>query len=149
MKILLLQDVEKLGKRGDIVEVKDGYARNYLIPKGFALQATPSIIKHFQDINKLKEEVKQKKIIKLKAIADKINRLTYKASLKGGKEGYFGSITNEEICEFLKSKGVEIDKKQIELEEPIRTPGVYDVKINLGEGISGVLKVWVVKKEEK
>ncbi len=149
MKILLLTDIEKLGKKGEVVEVKDGYARNYLIPKGFAVQATPSIIKHFQDINKIKEEVKAKKIVKLQAIADKINRLTYKASLKGEKEKYFGSITNEEICEFLKSKGIEIDKKQIELDEPIRAPGVYDVKITLGEGISGILKVWVVKKEEK
>lgn len=149
MKIILLTDIEKLGKKGEVVEVKDGYARNYLIPKGFAQPATPSIIKHFQDINRIKEEIKAKRVIKLQAIADKINRLTYKASLKGEKEKYFGSITNEEICEFLKSKGIDIDKKQIELEEPIRIPGVYDVKITLGEGISGILKVWVVKKEEK
>ncbi|MCS7250685.1 MAG: 50S ribosomal protein L9 [candidate division WOR-3 bacterium] len=149
MKILLLTDVEKLGKKGEVVEVRDGYARNYLIPKGLAIQATPSVIKHFQDINRIKEEVKQKRIIKLQTIAEKINRLTYKASLKGGKEGYFGSITDEEIVEFLKSKGINIDKKQIELDEPIRTPGVYDIKIALGEGISGILKVWVVKKEEK
>uniref|UniRef100_A0A7V3ZW97 Large ribosomal subunit protein bL9 n=1 Tax=candidate division WOR-3 bacterium TaxID=2052148 RepID=A0A7V3ZW97_UNCW3 len=148
MKILLLADVEKLGKKGEVVEVKNGYARNYLIPKGLAVEANPSIIKHFQDINKIKEEVKAKKIIKLQAIAEKINRLTYKASLKGGEIGYFGSITDEEIVDFLKKKGINIDKKAIVLEEPIRTPGVYDVKIALGEGVNAVLKVWVVKKEE-
>lgn len=148
MKILLLADIEKLGKKGDIVEVKAGYARNYLIKKGNAVLATPSIIKHFQDINKLKEEVKAKKIIRLQALADKINRLTYKASLKGGKEGYFGSVTDEEIVQFLKNKGIKIDKKAIILSEPIKTPGVYDVNISLGGGIGAVLKVWVVKKEE-
>jgi large subunit ribosomal protein L9 len=148
MKILLLADVEKLGKKGEVVEVKNGYARNYLIPKGLAVVANPSIIKHFQDINKIKEEIKAKKIVKLQTIADKINRLTYKTNLKGGEIGYFGSITDEEIVDFLKKKGINIDKKAIVLEEPIRTPGVYDVKISLGEGVNAVLKVWVVKKEE-
>lgn len=149
MKVILKKEVPNLGKEGDIVNVRDGYARNYLIPKNFAIPATPSHLKHWKEIQKQKEA----KIIRIKEkaqdYAKKIEGLILKTELPLGEEGSFGRITAGDIAELLKNEGMMIDKKEIILEEPIKSPGVYDITVRLGPEIKAVLKLWVLKKGEK
>ncbi|MEO0102807.1 MAG: 50S ribosomal protein L9 [candidate division WOR-3 bacterium] len=149
MKVILKKEVPNLGKEGEIVNVRDGYARNYLIPQNLALPATPSLIKHWEEIQRQKEA----KIIRMKEkaqeYAKKIDGLILKIELPLGEEGSFGRITAGDIAELLKNEGIMIDKKEIILEEPIKSPGVYDITVRLGPEIKTILKLWVLKKDEK
>lgn len=143
MRVVLLEDVPKLGKRGDVVSVKDGYARNFLIPKGLAVEATEG------EINRLKEEAlrkKEKEERKRKALLDireAINGKEIILKAKAGSKGkLFGSITASEVAEAIKSSlGVDIDKKLIELASPIKEVGEHKVKIKLGLGVDAEVKV--------
>lgn len=145
MKVVLLEDLPKLGKRGDVVNVKDGYARNFLIPKGLAVVATE------EEINRLKEEALKRKekeerkksvLLELKRAID--GREIVLKARAGAKGKLFGSITAGELAEAIKSSlGVDIDKKVIELKFPIKEVGEYIVKLKLGMGIEGEVKVKV------
>jgi len=141
MKIILLKPVERLGKPFDIVSVKDGYARNYLFRRNLAIPATEANI---QGLEKNKKRF-SKKIEKTKkmsmGLAEQINSTSIKTTIKTGIEGKsFGSITSHDLAELLKSEGFEIDKKNIVLDEPIKHPGVYDIKVHLGENIDATFK---------
>jgi large subunit ribosomal protein L9 len=143
MKVLLIKDVKGLGKAGDIKEAKDGYARNYLIPKGLAKLATPEVIRQWQE-EKAKEEAKLKeelsKIEKVKkSIEEKVFKITHKLGANGQ---LIGAVTNKEIAEVLKKEGFEIDKKHIE-HTSIKAPGEYKVTVKLGHGISAVATIEV------
>lgn len=149
MKVILTKDLDKIGKRNDIVEVKDGFARNFLFPNKMAIPATKANIKgleksirHFaRGIEKVKEMSEK--------IAEKINSLTIKTSIKIGIDGKsFGSITSQDIVDLLKPNDIEIDKKHIELDEPIKKPGIYDITVRLPQKVSAVLKLVVVGEEE-
>ncbi|MCK4755686.1 50S ribosomal protein L9 [candidate division WOR-3 bacterium] len=141
MKIILLKPVERLGKPFDIVFVKDGYARNYLFRRNLAIPATEANIQGLEK-NKKRFSKKIEKIKKMSmGLAEQINSTSIKTTIKTGIEGKsFGSITSHDLAELLKSEGFEIDKKNIVLDEPIKHPGVYDIKVHLGENIDATFK---------
>jgi large subunit ribosomal protein L9 len=143
MKVLLIKDVKGLGKAGEIKNAKDGYARNFLIPKGFAKLATPEVIKEWEEEQKRKEEELQKELAKLNELKEKIENTTLVIKHKLGANGQlYGAITNKEVAETLKEKGIEIDKKNIEMKQ-IKTVGEYEVDVKLGHGIHAKLKLIV------
>lgn len=147
MKIILRKDFESLGKVGEIIEVKDGYARNYLIPLGFALKADKKNVKLLEDEQKqvqLKLSKDQKSAEKL---AQKLNTVSCTATVTVGEEDrVFGSITTQDISDLLKDKGFDIDRKKIVLDEPIKALGIYDIPIKLHSEVEAKIKLWVVKE---
>ena len=143
MKVLLIKDVKGLGKAGEIKNAKDGYARNYLIPKGFAKLATDEVVKEWQEEQKRKEEELKKELEKLNELKEKIESITLTIKHKLGANGQlYGAITNKEVAEHLKEKGIEIDKKHIDMKQ-IKTVGEYTVDVKLGHGIHAKLKLIV------
>ncbi len=147
MKIILLKDFESLGKRGSVIEVKNGYARNYLIPKGIAVEATESNIRHFQEIEKQKSLKEERAKIKAEKIKEKIDGEGFKLKLHIGEEGkVFGAITSSDIAEVIKQKKkIDIDHHWIELEKPIKEKGKYEITINLHPQVKAKINVWVVE----
>lgn len=147
MKIILLENVERVGKTGDVVSVKEGYARNYLIPKNKARVATPGNMKMLEILNKKKALEENKRLEELKALADKISNLSLTISAQAGEEEkLFGSVSNEMISEALAEEGIKIDKKDIVLDEPIKKLGVYQVTVKVHPEVKATLRIWVVKK---
>jgi large subunit ribosomal protein L9 len=145
MKLLLTQDTEKLGKMGDIVNVKDGYARNYLIPRKLGVLATEKNIKAAENAAEKQAMRDAKKRENMTALADQLNKLTIKFTLKAGEDDkLFGSVTSQMIAEAIATKGYKIDKKEIDLQEPIKHIGNHFVQIKLGEGIEGRIKLKVL-----
>jgi len=146
MKIILTQDIDRVGKKGDVVTVKDGFSRNYLIPRDMAIKATGDRLRQIDaikaELNK-REERHQKK---LKNLASKLETLSLKAELKMGETGAFGSITNADIAKLLKEAGYDIDRHKIDIPLPIKEPGIFDIAINLGE-VTATVKLWVAPKE--
>jgi large subunit ribosomal protein L9 len=147
MKIILRQDHDKLGKIGDIVDVKDGYARNYLLPRKVAYLATKG------SLNTLEEEKRQmalrieKERIAAEKLAADIEKLSITLKVKVGEdEKLFGSVTSQMIADALKEKGISMDKRIIELEEPIKALGIYTVNVKLHSSVTGKVKVWVVQE---
>ncbi len=149
MKIILLEKVEKLGNKGDIVEVSDGYARNYLIPKKLALAATPSNLKAWEAQQKLLKSKEEKRKAKAEKLARRINKTTVTIEAKVGEEGkLFGAVSSIDILNALREKGItEIEKGMIKLDESIRQTGNYKVKIKLHPEVEASLKVVVTAKE--
>lgn len=147
MKIILRQDVEKLGYYGDIVEVKDGYARNYLIPKGFALPATKSAIKMMEEEKKQKQFKINKEKRQAEEFAKKLEGVSVTITVAVGEgDKLYGSVTSQMIHEQLEKQGIELDKRAIQLEEPIKALGVYSVPVKLHRDVTASIKVWVVKE---
>ncbi len=149
MKVILKQDFEKLGNIGDIKEVKNGYARNFLIPRGIAVAATPSNIKAFQVIQKQQERKRKREIENAKKTSFEIERDVLEIYAKAGEENkLFGSVTSQMIYEKLLEKGYKnIEKKKIMLHEHIKTLGEHIVEIKLHTDVIAKLKVLV--KDEK
>jgi len=153
MKVILKQDVEKLGKSGDIKDVKTGFARNFLFPKGLAIPATE---KNVEILKLEKEKIKKAKDVELKKIkelAEKISKTSLNINVKVGESGkMFGTVTKEDLMNSLKKETeLDIDKQDILLEEPIKETGIYNVEIKIKskkfpEDISEIarVKVWVV-----
>lgn len=145
MKIVLLENVKKLGKKDEIIEVSDGYARNVIIPKKLGLPATAENLNNVR----LKNKNKEKKEENLRNIAEKnkeiIEKAKYVVSIKAGANGKtFGSITSKEISESIKNvSNIEVDKKDILLDESIKNVGTYDVKVKLHKDIQATIKVEV------
>ncbi|SMP10909.1 large subunit ribosomal protein L9 [Desulfurobacterium pacificum] len=146
MKVILLKDMENLGKVGDIVNVKDGYARNYLIPSGIALPATESNIAKVKNELKALQRKMERQIEKYKELAEKLATARITIEHEAGEEGkLFGSVTTSQIEKALHQAGFEdVEKKQIILEKPIRETGTYEVKIHLFKDIEATLTVDVV-----
>ena len=147
MKIILRQDFEKLGKTGDIVEVKDGYARNYLIPRKIGFLANAG------NLRKLEEEKKQHTTNQTRALqhskkmASELEKVSVTLKVKVGEdEKLFGSVTSQMIADALLEKGLTIDKRIIELDEPIKALGIYTVNIKLHTEVAGKVKIWVVRE---
>jgi len=146
VRIILLQDHEGLGSAGDQQDVKDGYARNYLIPKGIALKADKNSLKRFQEMARLKEMRKDRALKKSKELAEKLRSLSLTVPVQVGEEDrVFGAVTSLEIAQQLKEKGYEIDKRQIMLEEPIKALGIFEIPIKLHKEITTSVKLWVIK----
>jgi len=149
MKIILLKAIERLGKPYDIVTVKDGYARNFLIPRNYAVPASKANIAGFEKNKKRFSKTIERQKKASMGLAEKIDNATVKTTIKMGVDGKsFGSITSQNIVELLNSEGIEISKKNIVLEEAIKQPGVYDIKVHLGESIDAVFKLVVIEEGE-
>lgn len=147
MKVILRADVEKLGKRGDIVKVADGYARNYLLPKGLALKETSSNLKLFEEEKKLLAVKQVKEKAEAEAIAEKIKQISITIVKKVGEnEVLYGSVTSAEIADLLIKEGIEIDRRKIEIDDPIKTTGIFNIPIKIHPEVTAELKVWVVKE---
>jgi|TARA_X000001036_G_C20534943_1_gene747799 large subunit ribosomal protein L9 len=148
MKIILKQSIDNLGNEGEIVDVKPGYARNYLIPKGWAKQATKlNIISTQKEIEvKLQKEAKNRQ--NLEALGKQLDKLSLKFELKAGEEGkLFGSVTSQMIVDAISEKGYSINKKEIEIPESINHVGKYFVDVKLGHGFSGRVKLKVIAEK--
>lgn len=147
MKVILREDVQQLGKAGDVVDVKDGYARNYLIARKLAVRADTGQMKHLEHERKLLKDKKDKELKQATELAEKIGKTSCTISVQVGEEDrMFGSVTTMDITKCLAKEGLEVDKKAIQLEEPIRELGVFSVPIRLAPGVEAKLKIWVVKE---
>lgn len=148
MRIILLKEISGLGKKFDIVDVKDGYGRNYLIPKKSAIKATKFNLAGLDERKRLLEKKDSKALEEAKTIEDKLTGASIKTSLKVGEgDKVFGSITSSDISELIKlRRKVEIDHHQIKLAEPIRTPGVHTIPIQLHPKLTVEIKLWVVRE---
>lgn len=145
MKIFLTEDVKNLGKMGEIVNVADGYARNYLLPKKFAVEANTKNLREFEHNKRIIQEKATKTRESFKTTAEKLSTLSLTIKAKAGEEEkLFGSVTNSDIAEALKAEGYDIDKKKISIEEPIKRLGIYSVEVKIYPEISALLKVQVV-----
>lgn len=147
MKVILLDNIDRLGKTGDVVSVAEGYARNYLIPKNKVKPATPGNMKSLDALKK-KEALKENKNIEAaRALANRISGLSLTISAQvGEEEKLFGSVTSDMISDALRDEGITIDKKDIVLEEPIKKLGVYQMAVKIHPEVKADLRVWVVKK---
>jgi large subunit ribosomal protein L9 len=148
VKVILLKDVKKLGKKGEIKNVSDGYAKNYLIPNKIAEVATEAKIKEKKNIQKLKELKKEQEIEKLKNIVDQINNRSFTVKVKAGESGkLFGSLTADKIASLIKDKtGITIDKRKIST-KPIRETGKYDIEISFKEGLKATIHLFVESED--
>ena len=146
MKVILTQDIKKVGKKGDVLEVKDGYARNSLFPKGLAVEANAVTLNKKMLDQKSEDKRKQKELDDAKAISDKINNKEIKLTVKIGEGGrIFGSVTSKEIAEVVETTyGVKVDKKKIQLKDGIKGVGVQEVTIKLHTEVNAVVKVNIV-----
>lgn len=149
MQIILTQDVENLGKAGELVSVRPGYGRNYLVPRGFAVSAT------VRNKNRLEHEraVIARKVEKERAtandLAGRINGMTLQFErVVGEDEKLFGSVTSRDIAEQLKKANVDIDHRWVQLEQPVKALGKYEVPVRLSAGVVASLKFWVVGKDK-
>ncbi len=148
MKVILKENIDTLGHIGDIVKVAPGYARNYLIPKNLAIEATLKNAKALEHVKRQMEYKKNKVLEQVKALAARIEALTITLSHQAGEEGkLFGSVTNMELAEQLKAEGIEIDRKKIALAEPIKHIGEFTAVVKLHPEVSANLKVNIVKSE--
>lgn len=147
MKVILLEDIEKLGKEGDVVDVAPGYARNYLILKKKALVSSPGNMKKFEEIKKMKTVQYMKSKEEAEKLAEKLNTLSITAVVKVDEnERLYGSVTSPDIAELLRKEGYEIAKKKIIIDEPIKSLGVYTIPIGLHEEVQATIKLWVVSE---
>ncbi len=145
MKVILLQDIKGVGKKDEIINANDGYARNFLFPKKMALEATKDNLIKLQDKKNSVAHKKSLEIEENKKIAEKINKLQLTLSVKAGENGKtFGGITSKEIAEELKKQnGIDIDKKKIVLKDTIKTIGRFSIDIKFGDGVNAKLALTV------
>ena len=145
MKIILLQDEKKLGKKGDIVEVSEGYARNFVLPKKIGVEATPKNLNDLKLQKSNEEKVAKEQLDNAKAMAELLASKEVIVGIKAGENGRtFGSVSTKEIGQALKAQtGIEVDKKKIVLPEAIKNFGVYEVPIKLHPKVTGTIKVKV------
>jgi large subunit ribosomal protein L9 len=148
MKVLLWEDIDKLGKRGDVVEIADGYARNHLFPKKLATPATTQMLR---ELERQKERLKKreaKRLSDLKLLAEKIESTSITIEVNTNEEGkLYGSITSSDICEALRAEGIVLEEAWVELEEPIKLVGFYNVRVNLGKDLQPKARVWIVSSK--
>jgi large subunit ribosomal protein L9 len=145
MEVILKEDVINLGKIGEIVRVRDGFARNYLLPRGLVLEANKKNMKTLEHHKKIVNDQKQKITRQAQAVGEELNGVALVIAMKVGEEGkLFGSVTNIHIEKALKAKGLNVDRRKIQLPEPIKVAGDYDVPVRLSADITVPLKVSVV-----
>jgi large subunit ribosomal protein L9 len=148
MKVLLKEDVPKLGSVGDEVEVKDGYGRNFLIPTGKALLATPKNLKQFRHQKSIVDHKVQKLKGAAQEVADQLAKLSLSVQKKVGEQGkLFGSVTSQEIAELVSAQGVEIDRRKIQLGEPIKALGEFKIPVKLHPQVTAEMTLTVAAME--
>ncbi len=147
MEVILSKDIERVGIAGQVIKVKDGFARNFLLPNGLAMPKTQGNVKKLEQDKQKRLQDAQKCIESSRQLADKISGLSLTISvLVKEEEKLYGSITAQEIAATLKDEGIEIDKNTIMLDDPIKALGIYEVPVKLHPQVSAKLKLWVVKK---
>ncbi|MFC1590379.1 50S ribosomal protein L9 [Candidatus Omnitrophota bacterium] len=147
MKLILNEDMGKLGKAGDVISVKDGYGRNFLLPRGKAVQATGANLKRLEKLKEKRRLEEEKEKLEAAALSEKLQKASLTVNMQAGEEEkLFGSVTTEMISELLKQEGFDIDKKAITLEEPIKKLGVYQVSVDVHPEVKASVKLWVIKK---
>ena len=145
MKVILLQDVKGQGKKGDLIDVNEGYARNFLIKKGFAEAGTPTKINELNQKKTSEAYHRQEELKAMKALAAEINGKEFTVKIKVGQNGkVFGSVTAQDVADSLKAAGYDVDKKKIVIANPIKMVGDYDVALKLAVGVSAKIKVKVL-----
>jgi large subunit ribosomal protein L9 len=147
VKVILLEDVKKLGKKGDLVDVADGYARNYLLPRNLAQEATAGGIKQIKQQKAALEKRKKKEKELAQEIAEKLSKTSVTLKVKAGDQGkLFGSVTSKDISEALKEQQqIQVDRRKIELTEPIKSLGSYEVDIKLAPEVEAKLTVKIIE----
>ena len=147
-QIILTAPVDDLGAEGDTLTVADGYARNYLFPKGLAMPATAANLRRVESLRKKREATLAAQLDDAKAAAAKLVKQSYTVIAAAGEDGkLYGSVTSADISETLKAEGIEVDRRKIVLEHPIRELGVYDVDVKLHPEVATKVKIWVVGQE--
>lgn len=150
MKVILTQDIKNIGKKDQILEVNDGYARNFLIPKKLGVQATTANLALLKSKQESKDFKKQEEKKEAKKISKKLEKIRLDIKVKSGENGkIFGGVTSKEIVEILKDKySINIEKKKVDLKETIKTAGITIVEIKLFEGVIGKVKVNVIPEKK-
>ena len=148
VKVILQENIDKLGNVGDLVKVRDGYARNYLLPRKLALLADERNVRKMAHQKRITQHQLNRLLKSAKTLAEKIESVSCTISRKAGEEDkLFGSVTNRDIQEALKAEGIEVDKKNIQLAEPIKILGVFTVPVKIHKDVTANLKLWVVKED--
>lgn len=148
MELLLKQNIEHLGRLGDVVKVKSGYARNYLLPRGLAVAVTKSNVAEIERARAMAQAEEDKRVAGLKEFAAKLGEASVTIEGRANAEGHlFGSVSAAQIAASLREKGVPVDDKQVRLTSPIKEIGVYDVVVHLHAEVESTVKVWVVQQK--
>jgi large subunit ribosomal protein L9 len=149
MQIILRDDMDNLGKSGEVVNVKPGYARNFLLPRGHAIKATETDVKRIEHEKRVIAARTAKLAKEAQSEADKLSQVSVSIARAVGEENkLYGSVTTRDIADALAEQGVKVDSKKLHLAEPIKALGLTEVGVKLGRGVTATIKVWVVKKEE-
>ena len=147
MKVILRKEHDTLGQVGAVVDVRNGYARNFLIPKGIAYPATEGGMRALDEEKKQSERRAVKEQKSSEKVATELGKVSITLKMKVGEdEKLFGSVTSQMIADSLKEKGFDFDKRIIDLEEPIKALGIYSVNVKLPQNVTGTLQVWVVRE---
>ena len=147
MEVILRQAVENLGSPGDVVKVSNGYARNFLLPRGIAFEATPGNLKRIALEKERLEAAENERRNAAQSLATKLEQVSLTFSARVGEEGkLFGSVTASDIAHQLETQGFQIEKRQIDLHEPLKTLGVFRVPVRLHADVKPEVKVWVIKQ---
>lgn len=147
MDVILRQDVDKLGRTGDVVSVKDGYARNFLLPQGLALQATDGNRRRLEAERRQRERKAGAELARWRQLSMDLEPVSLTFTMKAAEgDKLFGSVTSGDIAERLQAEGFAIDRKAVELDEPIKALGVYQVPIRLHHDVKPAIRVWVVRE---
>ncbi len=147
MKVILRQDVPDLGKAGQVLEVKTGYGRNYLIPRNLAISATKANLKAIGEIDKQNQVRERKRKRSAEQLKDKLEKLSLTIEVLVGEEDkIFGSVTSQNVAELLNAQGYVIDKRNVLLDDPIKSLGVYTVPVKVEKDVVANVKTWVIRK---
>jgi large subunit ribosomal protein L9 len=147
LKVILLRDVERVGQAGEIVKVADGFARNFLIPRDQALLASDSNVAQFESRRRQHTAAADREARAAAQVAQELEKASITVQVKVGEgDKLFGSVTAQHIADLLKEQGHEVDRRTIDLEEPIRTLGVYNIPVRLHPEVTATVKLWVVKE---
>ncbi len=147
MKVILRKNFEQLGQIGDIVDVKNGYARNFLIPRNIAYAAQKGNLKSLEEEKKALEKKKQKEHTAAEKLAAELEKVSVTIPVKVGEEDkIFGTVTNQMIADSLKEKGFDVEKRKIDIPEAIKSLGIYSVNIKLHPNVTAIVKTWVVRE---
>ena len=148
MQVILRDRIENLGDAGDMVDVKPGYGRNYLIPRGLAYEASPANVRRMEAERAAQGRKEAETLGEARQQASKLEGVSLTFNARAGQEGkLFGSITNGDIADKLAEQGIQIDRRQIELDEPIKSLGVHNVPVRLHSQVRPEIKVWVIAEE--
>lgn len=148
MKIILLEDVEKLGVEGELVNVKNGFGRNFLIPQGKAVFATPGKIRQYEDLQRQAALAKELSVEKAKELADSISAASITIPVQAGSDGkIFGTVTTQQITDALQEKDIIVDKRKVEINGDVNALGEYTATVAIQGDVKAELKFWVVNNE--